>query len=290
MIWSLVEIGVVSGLLLGLVYALMSIGFNLSLGIARVVNLQHGAAILWSMYAAYFGWTRWGINPFFLVPLISVVAFFYGYAIQRALLDRALTVPEDSQILFSLGLLIALQYLAQYFFTTDSLMLEPASLAVVVTVGELYLQYSQLAAAALAIAGLVLLHLLLRHTDLGRNLRACAQNSAAAKMCGLNVRHLYAVAMGISCVGAAFAGVAAATLVPIVPDLAFQYAIMAVVVSVLGGLGSVTGSLVAGLIVGVAVCLLQAFSYGAIAQAMLYAVVFVVFLVRPTGLFGSRLA
>jgi branched-chain amino acid transport system permease protein len=289
MIWTLIEIGLVSGLLSGLVYALMSTGFNLSLGIARVVNLQHGAAILWAMYATFYGWHEWGINPFYLVPPLCVVAFAIGYAAQRFLIDRALTVPEDSQILFSVGLLLSLQYLAQFTFTTDAHSVRAQALQGSIILGDLFLQYKQIAAAALALAVLLALRMLLRYSDLGRDLKACAQNTIGAAACGLDTRRLYAVAMGISWVCAACAGVALANLVPIVPDLAFQYAIMAVVVSVLGGLGSIVGSIVGGLIVGVVLGVSQALGYGPFAQALVYACVFVVFLVRPSGLFGESL-
>jgi branched-chain amino acid transport system permease protein len=289
MIWTLIEIGVVSGLLSGLVYALMSAGFNLSLGIARVVNLQHGAVILWAMYAAFYGWQEWGIDPFWLVPPLCLLAFGIGYAAQRYLIDRVLSVPDDSQILFSVGLLIALQYFAQFSFTTDAHSLRAQDLQGSIILGDLFLQYKQIAAAALALATLTGLQLLLRRTDLGRDLKACAQNTIGAAACGLDTRRLYAVAMGISWACAACAGIALSVLVPIVPDLAFQNAIMAVVVSVLGGLGSIIGSVVGGLLVGVVLGVSQALGYGPVAQALVYACVFVVFLVRPAGLFGEKL-
>jgi branched-chain amino acid transport system permease protein len=290
MIFTLLQIGIVSGLLSGLVYALISTGFNLSLGIARVVNLQHGAAIVWSMYGAYFAWHEWGINPLYAAPVLCALAFMIGYAAQRLLIDRALSVPEDSQILFSVGILISLQYFAQFAFSTDAHSLQYRELQGSIIIGDLFLQYKQIAAAAVALVGLVGLHFLLRYSDLGRDLKACSQNAIGAAACGLDTRRLYAVAMGISWACAALAGVALSNLVPVVPDLAFQYAIMAVVVSVLGGLGSVVGSLVGGLFVGVVLGVAQAMGYGQVAQALVYACVFVVFLFMPTGLFGERIA
>lgn len=290
MTFTLLQIGVVSGLLSGLVYALMSTGFNLSLGIARVVNLQHGAAILWCMYGAYFAWHTWGISPLYIAPVLCIVAFAVGYLAQRLLIDRVLNVPEDSQILFSVGILIALQYFAQFAFSTDAHSLQARELQGSLIIGDLFLQYKQIAAAGVALVGIVGLHVLLRYTDLGRDLKACSQNAVGAAACGLDNRWLYAVAMGISWVCAALAGVALASLVPIVPDLAFQYAIMAVVVSVLGGLGSVIGSLVGGLLVGIVLGVAQAVGYGQIAQALVYICVFATFLLKPTGLFGEKIA
>lgn len=290
MTFTLLQIGIVSGLLSGLVYALMSTGFNLSLGVARVVNLQHGAAILWSMYGAYFAWREWGISPLYIAPALCVVAFMIGYVAQRVLIDRVLSVPEDSQILFSVGLLISLQYLAQFAFSTDARSLQARDMQGSIIIGDLFLQYKQIAAAVVALVGLAGLHLLLRYTDLGRDLKACAQNTIGAAACGLDTRRLYAVAMGVSWVCAALAGVALSNLVPIIPDLAFQYAIMAIVVSVLGGLGSVVGSLVGGLLVGVVLGVAQAAGFGQVAQALVYAFVFAVFLFKPNGLIGEKIA
>src|SRR5487761_2621585 len=111
-ILTLLLVGVVSGILVGLVLALLSTGFNLSLGVSRVVNFQHGAMVLWSMYAAYFFWTKTQIDPYVGACIIVPAAFVIGYLLHRFLIVRSLTTPEDSQILFSIGLLIAFQYLA----------------------------------------------------------------------------------------------------------------------------------------------------------------------------------
>jgi branched-chain amino acid transport system permease protein len=287
-ILSLLLVGLASGVLVGLVLALVSTGFNLSLGVSRVVNFQHGAMILWSMYGAYFFWTWSGWNPYAGALVIVPVAFVIGYMLHRLLIVRSLATPEDSQILFSIGLLIALQYLAQFVFSTDAHSIAASQLQRSVIVGPVVLQYTQLAAGAVALVVLVALHLLLAYTDVGRYLHACAQNPIGARVSGLNVEHLSAYAMGLAAACAAISGIALATLAPVFPERAFEYAILAVVVSVLGGMGSMTGSIFGGLIVGIIVSVCQAFGYGALAQAIVYALVFVIFLVRPTGLVGAK--
>jgi branched-chain amino acid transport system permease protein len=288
MILSLLLVGIASGILVGLVLALVATGFNLSLGVSRVVNFQHGAMILWCMYGAFFfsTWTGW--NPYAGAFVIVPAAFVVGYALHRLLIVRSLSTPEDSQILFSIGLLIAFQYLAQFFFSTDAHSISAGSLQGSLIVGPVFLQYTQLAAGAVALVVLVALHLMLAHTDVGRYLHACAQNPTGARVSGLNVEHLSGVAMGLAAACAAISGIALATLAPVFPERAFEYAILAVVVSVLGGMGSMTGSILGGLIVGIIVSTCQAFGYGAMAQAIVYALVFVVFLVRPTGLLSAK--
>lgn len=287
MFLTLVFIGVVSGILLGLVLALISTGFNLSLGVSRVVNFQHGAVILWAMYGAFFIWAKLGINPYLGLLILAPVAYGIGYGMHRLLVVRSLATPEDSQILFSLGLLIALQYLAQFFFTTDARSLVVNELQGSLLMGPLVIQYTQLIAGGFALIVLAALHFMLAHTDLGRYLHACAQNPVGAQVSGLNVKHLSAVAMGISAVCGAISGVALATLVPVYSDRAFEYAIMAVVVSALGGMGSMAGSVLGGLLVGVITSVAQSMGYGSLAQAIVYGLVFLIFLVRPTGLIKS---
>lgn len=290
MIFDLLLVGVASGVLVGLVLALVSTGFNLSLGVSRVVNFQHGGMVLWSMYGAYFLWAWSGssLNPYITALVLVPLAFAFGYALHRLLVIRSLSTLEDSQILFSIGLLIAMQYLAQFMFSTDALSLPAEQLQGSLIVGPVILQYSQLAAGGAALVVMMVLHWMLAHTDLGRYLHACAQNPTGARVSGLNVEHLSGMAMGIAAACAAISGIALVTLAPVFPERAFEYAILSVVVSVLGGMGSMTGSILGGLLVGVILSVCQAFGYGAIAQAIVYGLVFVVFLVRPTGLVGSK--
>ena len=288
-IGSLLLIGLASGVLLGLVLALMATGFNLALGVAHVVNFQIGAVILWAMYAGFFLWSLAGVHPYIGILILAPVAFAIGYVMHRYLVSYSLSTPEDSQVLFSLGLLIALQYLGQFCFTTDARSLLAANLQRTLEAGPIVIQFTQLAAGVAALLVLAALHFMLARADLGRHLQACAQNPIGAQVSGLNVPHLSAVAMGISAMCAAVAGIALATLMPIYPERAFEYSIMAVVVSVLGGLGSMAGSVFSGLLVGVILSVCQALGYGGLAQAIVYALVFITFLIRPTGLVRAKL-
>ncbi len=289
MIASLLIIGLASGILLGLVLALMATGFNLALGVARVVNFQIGGVILWAMYGGFFLWSLAGVHPYLAILILAPVALVLGYVMHRFLVIRSLSTPEDSQILFSLGLLIALQYLAQFCFSTDARSLVSANLQGTLEAGPVMVQFTQLAAGVVALLVLGALHFMLARTDLGRHLHACAQNPVGAQVSGLNVPHLSAIAMGISAMCAAVAGIALATLMPIYPERAFEYSIMAVVVSVLGGMGSMVGSVFSGLLVGIILSVCQALGYGGLAQAIVYTLVFIMFLIRPTGLVRAKL-
>jgi branched-chain amino acid transport system permease protein len=285
---SLLLIGLVSGVLLGLVLALMATGFNLALGVARVVNFQIGAMILWAMYGTFFAWSLLGLHPYLAIFIVAPSAFVLGSLMHRYLVIRSQSTAEDSQILFSLGLLIALQYLAQFCFSTDTRSLVADNLQGALQVGPVIVQYTQVAAGAVALVVLAVMHYMLACTDLGRHLQACAQNPVGAQVSGLNVKNLSSVAMGISALCASVAGLALATLMPIYPERAFEYSVMAVVVSVLGGMGSMAGSVLGGLLVGVIISTCQAMGYGAMAQAIVYALVFIAFLIRPNGLIKSK--
>ena len=290
MIGSLLLIGVVNGTMLGLVFSLMAAGFNIGLGIARVINLYHGAMVVWSMYAAYMAWDLFGLSPVISVIPIAVVAFGVGYALQRYLVARSLSAPEDNQILFALGLLTAFQFLAQFAFTDEAHSVRDKLLQGVLIIGDQVFQISMLSSALLALVTLTALHCLFRYTGLGRNLRACAQNTTGAHLSGLDVPHLYAMAMGISAACAAVSGGAMALFVAIYPGRAFEYTLLSVVVSVVGGLGSLMGSILGGLIIGLVLTICQVLGYGGVAQAVVYSFVFVIFLVRPTGMLGSRVS
>jgi branched-chain amino acid transport system permease protein len=288
--WSLVLVGLINGTLLGLVFALMASGFNLSLGVARVINFQHGAVVLWAMYAAYFLWAKGGISPLISVIPITLVWYVLGYFLQKYLVSFSLRAPEDNQILFAVGMLTALQFLAEYVFSGDALAVRDEHVGGALIIGNQVLQWSILISALLSLAVLIGLHMLLIRTGLGRNLRACAQNSIGASLSGLDIEKLYAIAMGLSAACAAVSGVSMALFASIVPDRAFEYALLSLVVSVLGGLGNMVGSILGGLIVGIVLTICQVLGYGALAQAIVYSLVFLIFLVRPTGLLGARTA
>jgi branched-chain amino acid transport system permease protein len=288
MFWSLLLIGLASGVLVGLVLALVSTGFNMSLGVSRVVNFQHGGMILWGMYSAFYFWKATQLNPYLVLIVLIPAAFAVGYAMHRLLIVQSLRTPEDSQILFSLGLLIAFQYLAQFVFTTDARSISSAQLNGSLIMGPVILQYSQIIAGGVALIILIGMHLMLAKSDIGRFLHACAQNPTGARVSGLNVAHISGMAMGLAAATAAICGVTLATLTPVIPGRAFEYAILAAVVSVFGGMGSMVGSIAGGLVVGIIVSICQAFGYETVAQALVYALVFLIFLVRPTGLAGGR--
>jgi branched-chain amino acid transport system permease protein len=290
MIWSLVLIGLINGTLLGLVFALMASGFNLSIGVARVINFQHGANVLWAMYAAYLLWNEWGISPLISVVPITVFWYVLGYILQKYLVSFSLRAPEDNQILFAIGLLTALQFFAQYVFSDDAYVVRDEHISGALIMGNQVIQWTILTSALLSLAVLIGLHVLFVRTALGRNLRACAQNTTGASLSGLDVDHLYATAMGLSAACAAVSGVSMALFVSIVPDRAFEYTLLSVVISVLGGLGNMVGSILGGLVVGIVLTICQVLGYGAFAQAAVYSLVFLIFLVRPSGLLGARTA
>lgn len=283
-----IEIGVVTGVLLGLVFALMSTGFSISYGVARIINFQHGGIILWAMYATFLAYRFAGIHPYTLLVPLTAAAFLLGYWLHRGLVRRSLHTPEDSQVLFAIGLLIGLQYLSQVAFGTDVRNVHDPWLQRSLRLGPLFIQNAMWMGAGISGLALLALQLFLGRTELGRQIKACAQNPVGAWVSGLNVDHLYAVASGLSAALGALGGGVMATITTVIPERGFEYAIVAVIVSVLGGLGNMLGSLVGGLIMGVVTALCQIFGYSGLAQAVLYGSVFVMMVVRPSGLFGMK--
>lgn len=281
---TLITVGVTNGILLGLLFALMASGFNLSFGIAKIVNFQHGGMVLWAMYASYIFWLKLGISPIISVIPISIVWFILGYLLQRYLVSYSLKGPEDSQILFAVGMLMIFQHFAQLNFSDDALLVQDNLLTGSITLGEQVVQNNILYSSILAIAILTCLHFILNKTTLGRELKACSQNTTGSKLCGLNVQHLYAVSLGLSSVCAAVSGVTMTLLTSIIPERAYEYALISVVISVVGGLGNMFGCILGGLIVGIVDNLCQIMGYGSMSHVGVYLLVFIIFLFRPDGI------
>lgn len=274
------------GILLGGTYALVSVGLNLIFGVIRVVNFAQGEFVMLGMYGAYAAYAVLGLDPLFALLIVLPALFVLGAAIQRLVLARLRTEPT-MQIFATFGLLMLIEnaVLAATRGTAYSVpsVVAQASLSVTgVQVGASRLL--ALAAATLAAAGL---GLFLRRTMLGRAIRAVAQDSAAARLMGVNVERIYWLTFGI---GTALAGLAGCLLAPIYtlsPQIGTSFILPAFAVVVLGGLGSVLGAYVGGFIVGLTEAFAGYYLDPALKHAVLFAVFIGVLIVRPSGLFGQ---
>ena len=280
----------VSGLLIGGVYALIALGLNIVFGTMRVINFAQGALLMAGMFLAYWLWVLGGVHPY-LSPLVTVAVLFgLGYLIQRAivspLLARERAREPMSVLLATLGLALVLENAALLFFSADFKTVQTDVSLATFKLGSIIVSVPRLVglgAMALTCLGL---YLFFTRTDLGRAVRATGQDREAARLMGINDFRIYGIAYALS---AAMMGVAAAVLVPffyVHPGVGTSFLLKVFVIVVLGGLGSMPGAAVGGILVGMIEGIVALYVQAAVAQIVLFGVFVAILVARPSGLLG----
>jgi branched-chain amino acid transport system permease protein len=279
---------IASGLLTGGIYALIGIGLTIIFGVMRVVNFAHGALVMVGMYATYFLFTYLHIDPFLGLLVVMPAMFIAGVIIQKTLISPVLGAPELNQILLTEGVSIVLINTALLLFTSNYLTMTTSYAGAAFQLGGVSLSKPQIAAFSIAVVITALVYVFLVRTNTGRKIRAAAQDPEAARILGINIKRVQSLTFGL---GVAAAGAAGSLLMPIYyrvePNAGSPFTLKAFVVVVLGGMGSVTGALVGGIVLGISE------SLGAVYVATGYKDVigFVIFLLvltlKPSGLLGK---
>ena len=286
---DLVLQAIFNGIVLGGLLALVALGLNLIYGVLDVINFAHGASMMIAMYGTFWLFNLFGLDPYLSLLVIMPGMFILGYLIQRGLLEPLAGTNPSNQFLTTLGLLLVFQNGAQLLFTSNFRTINTVYQTITLPLGPALLPLARLIALAFAIVLAGLLFLLMTRTDLGRAIRASAQDPTGAAVSGINVNRIYGITFGL---GLAMAGAAGAIVVPffyVTPSVGDTFNIPAFIVVVLGGLGSMPGAVVGGLVVGLVQSIGAAFLPGSTNQVVLLAVFIGVLLFRPTGLFGRRL-
>ncbi len=276
-----------NGVMLGGLYALIALGLTLIFGVMRIINFAHGSLMVLAMYATFWLATTFGLDPYLSLLLTVPGAFALGYGVQRAVITPVLSAPEHNQLLMTLGLALFLDNLVLVVFKADPRTLLVAYSQTTVPLGPLRLNLPRLLAFAGAVVVAALLGLFLRATDLGRALRAAAEERDGAALVGIPVPRVYAIAFGLGSACVAAAGTMAVPFFYVAPEVGNTFVITAFVVVVLGGLGSFAGALLGGVLVGVVESLGGLFLHGSLAQIGIFVLFILVLLVRPSGLLGA---
>lgn len=277
----------ISGLLLGGVYAIISIGLTMIFGVVRIVNFAHGEFLMIAMYFTYFLFQK-GIDPYVAVFVIAPLLFLIGVAVQRVLIQPILETPPTVKILATLGLSVALQNLALMLWKADYRTIKTSYQSTVINLGPTVISYPKLVAFLVTIAVAVALFVFLKTTYTGKAIRAVAQDRGAAMMMGINIYRTYMLAFGI---GIALVGLAGALLMPVYyvfPTVGQMFVLTSFVVVVLGGLGSIPGAFVGGLIIGLVESLAGAFIDPQLKEAVYFIIFFFMLLFKPSGIFGAK--
>jgi branched-chain amino acid transport system permease protein len=273
------------GLLLGGIYGLVAIGLNLIFGVIRIVNFAHGEVLMIAMYGTYFCYTWLGINPYLSVILVAPACFVFGILIQRILIQPLLNEPM-MQIFITFGLMIFLENLMLVLTRGEAVGIPSGKTLETIQLFGMSFSFARVLAFVAVTLIAIGLHLFLQRTMMGKAIRAVTQDKRAAATMGIDVNRTFLVTFGI---GAAITGVAGAFLTPIYtlsPTIGGNFVLAAFAVVVLGGLGSVWGAYIGGLIVG----LIEAFAGFYIDPSLKSAIWFIIFIVvliaRPQGLMG----
>ena len=288
MTWGLLLQAVVSGLLLGGVYGLVASGLTLIFGVLRIVNFAHGAVMMLAMYTSYWLFAWGGVDPYLSVVLTAPLFFVLGVVIQKLIIEPNREAAEHNQLLLTLGLALFLENLALVLWQGDFRTVKSAVSGASFALGEALVDVSRLIACGGAVLVALGLFVFLRTTDIGKAIRALAEEPEGALLMGINVRRIRAVAFGIGTGCVAVAGSLVTPFFYVAPDVGESFNLMAFVVVVLGGMGNFVGALLGGFIVGLAESLGAAFLPGSLKQLVVFAIFAAVLLLRPAGLFGGR--
>jgi branched-chain amino acid transport system permease protein len=279
---------VAKGLLTGMVYGLMALGLSVIFGVMRVVNFAHGEMMVVGMYLAWAAFNYAEVGPLISLPLIALLFFALGYALQRGVIQPFINRPEHQQFLLLLAIATLLANGCLAIAGPDSRMVQLDAQFDSYELGPLVFDAVRVHAAFAALAIAALLWLFFTRTRIGKSIRAAADNHMGALVVGLDVRRLYAVTFGVgaACVGAA--GALMITIVPVTPFLAAEYTLLAFVIVIVGGLGSMTGALMGGLLIGVSEAVAGLLLQPSLKSMFSFGLLIVVLLLRPQGLFGRR--
>ncbi len=273
------------GLLLGGIYALVSVGLNLIFGVIRVVNFAQGEFVMLGMYGAFACFAVLKLDPYLSIPIVLPALFVIGALTQRFLLAPLKAEPA-MQIFASFGLLLFLENVILAYTRGAAYSVPPSAAQMTIAIGPAQIGLGRLIALLAATAVAIALGLFLKFTLQGKAIRAIVQDRRSALLMGINVDRINIIVFGV---GAALAGLAGSLLTPIYtlsPQIGTTFILPAFAVVVLGGLGSVLGAYIGGFIVGMTEAFAGYFLDPALKQAVIFAVFIIVLMVRPSGLFG----
>ena len=278
---------ILNGLLTGAVYALVALGLTLVYGVLHIINFAHGALLTAAMFAAFFAY-QFGIDPYVAILLLAPAFFAFGYALQRVVIGPAAHGDDRNMLLITLGIAVIIENALLYTFRADTRTIDVPYAFKSIDFGFTFLAVPRLVGFAAVFAVALVLWLIMTFTDTGKAIRAVAKEKLGAELAGIDVAHIYAVTFGL---GTACVAIAACLLIPtyyVNPSAGNAFVLVAFTIVVLGGMGSVPGALIGGLVIGVVESLSSLFLGDSLGQVGIFLIFIVVLLVRPSGLFGAR--
>ena len=276
----------INGLVIGGTYATVAVGFSLVWGILNVINIAHGALVMLGAYVTYWLFTLYHIDPLLSLPLTGALLFALGYPLQRIVINQVVRASFFITFLLTFGLELLITNLALAAWTADIRSVTTSYSGWSVALGPIALPVVRIVSLLIALLTAAALQLVMTRTRLGGAIRATASDQEAARLMGIPIAHVYALTFAIAAATAGIAGSLISLSFPIFPAMGAGYTLIAFVTCVLGGLGSVPGALLGGLLLG----LLQTYAASWLGpnfdNIIAFSVLILVLLVRPAGLLG----
>ncbi len=279
---------VLNGLLTGAIYALIALGLTLIYGVLHIVNFAHGALLTAALFAAFFTHQVLGLDPYLAIFVLTPSFFFLGYGLQRFVIGPAAHGEDRNILLVTLGLAVIIENALLFAFRADTRTVNLPYGFEVLDLGVAFLAVPRVIGFCVVLIVALALWLILNLTDTGKAMRAVAKEKLGAELSGINVGHIYAVTFGL---GTACLAIAACLLIPtyyVNPHVGNAFVLVAFTVVVLGGMGSVAGSLIGGLSVGVIESVSGLYLGESLGQMGIFLIFILVLLFRPSGLFGEQ--
>ena len=277
---------IIFGILLGGLYVVIALGLSLVFGVMKVINVAHGTLVILASYLAFFALSQWGVDPIlWLLPGIPLF-FVLGLLIEKYLLNRAIKMSADAALIIAFGIALIIQNAVQIIWTPQSRSLITEYSFESFQIGNVYIPLVYILDFAVALIVMLVIHQFLNKTYLGQSITAASQDKEAAELMGINSTRVYQVAFGIAMALGAIAGVFFGLTFPFNPTSGNALLIIAFGVIILGGLGSMVGTFIGGMIFGLSQTLGGHF-FGPTGQLLVpFLMVLVVLTIRPQGLFG----
>ena len=279
----------VSGLSLGSVYAIIALGYTMVYGIAKMLNFAHGDVIMVGAYVCFFAFTRYGLNPFISVILAMLVCTCLGIVIEKLAYKPLRAAPSLAVLITAIGVSYLLQNLALLFWSSNPKVFNSIIPNESLNIGGLTVSYITILTIAVCIVIMIVLTTFINKTKLGKAMRAVSEDKGAAQLMGIDVNTTISVTFAIGSGLAAIAGVLLCSAYPnLTPTTGSMPGIKAFTAAVFGGIGSIPGAFLGGLMLGVIENLAKAYISTQISDAIVFGVLIIVLLVKPAGLLGKR--
>ena len=278
----------VSGISLGSIYAIIALGYTMVYGIAKMLNFAHGDVIMVGAYVCFFAFTRYGLNPFISVILAMLVCTCLGIVIEKLAYKPLRAAPSLAVLITAIGVSYLLQNLALLFWSSNPKVFNSIIPNESVEIGGLTVSYITILTIVVCVVIMILLTTFINRTKLGKAMRAVSEDKGAAQLMGIDVNTTISVTFAIGSGLAAIAGVLLCSAYPnLTPTTGSMPGIKAFTAAVFGGIGSIPGAFLGGLLLGVIENLAKAYISTQISDAIVFGVLIIVLLVKPAGLLGK---